>query len=144
MVDLTPLRGSPDLRALVIGQTASVVGSQLTAVAVPYQVYQLTRSSLDVGLVSLAVLGPLLAGSLLGGSVVDSVDRRRLLIGLELLMAMVSIGLAVNAWGGPALWPLFVGPALIGGLGASEDAALSAVLPAVVHRSEVAAANALL
>jgi len=47
-------------------------------VAVPYQVYQLTHSSLDVGLVSLAQLFPLIGGALLGGSVVDAMDRRRL------------------------------------------------------------------
>jgi MFS family permease len=57
-----------------------VFGTQLTTVAVPYQVYQLTRSSLDVGLVSLAQLFPLIGGALLGGSVVDAMDRRRLLM----------------------------------------------------------------
>ena len=61
-IDLTPLRRSRDLRCLVLGELISVLGSQLTTVAVPYQVYQLTRSSLDVGLVSLAQLVPLIAG----------------------------------------------------------------------------------
>ena len=51
-IDLTPLRRSRDLRRLVSGELVSVLGNQLTAVAVPYQVYQLTRSSLAVGLVS--------------------------------------------------------------------------------------------
>jgi MFS family permease len=72
LIDLTPVRRSRDLRCLVLGQLISVFGTQLTTVAVPYQVYQLTRSSLDVGLVSLAQLFPLIAGSLLGGSVVDA------------------------------------------------------------------------
>ena len=75
----------------------SVLGTQLTAVAVPYQVYQLTGSSLDVGLVSLAQLFPLVIGSLVGGSVVDAVDRRRLLLVVESLAAACSAGLAVNA-----------------------------------------------
>ena len=79
-IDLSPLRRSRDLRCLVLGELASVLGTQLTTVAVPYQVYQLTHSSLDVGLVSLAQLFPLIAGSLLGGSVVDAIDRRRLLM----------------------------------------------------------------
>jgi MFS family permease len=63
-IDLSPLRRSRDLRCLVLGELASVLGTQLTTVAVPYQVYQLTHSSLDVGLVSLAQLFPLIAGSL--------------------------------------------------------------------------------
>jgi hypothetical protein len=50
LIDLAPLRRSRDLRCLVLGELVSALGTQLTTVAVPYQVYQLTRSSLDVGL----------------------------------------------------------------------------------------------
>jgi MFS family permease len=142
LVDLGPLRRSRDLRALVAGQSVSVLGSQLTAVAVQYQVYRLTGSSLDVGLISLAVLGPLLAGSLLGGTVVDAVDRRLLLVAAPVVMAVVTAGLAVNASSRPALWPLFVCSALIGGLGTFEDSALNAVIPNLVRRSDMPAANA--
>src|ERR1700751_2165239 len=77
LIDLTPLRRSRDFRHLVWGELVSVLGNQLTTVAVPYQVYQLTRSSLAVGLVSITQLFPLIAGSLLGGSAVDAMDRRR-------------------------------------------------------------------
>jgi predicted MFS family arabinose efflux permease len=143
LIDVGPLRRSPDLRALVAGQVVSVLGTQMTAVAIPYQVYELTRSSLDVGLVSLATLVPVLAGALLGGVVVDAVDRRRLLIAVSVVMAAVSAGLAVNASARPALWPLFVCPALSGGLGTFEDSALGAVIPNLVRRSELPAANAM-
>ena len=67
LIDLSPLRRSRDLRHLVWGELVSVLGNQLTTVAVPYQVYQLTHSSLVVGLVSVTQLFPLIAGSLLGG-----------------------------------------------------------------------------
>ena len=107
LIDLSPLRRSRDLRCLVLGELGSVLGTQLTTVAVPYQVYQLTHSSLAVGLVSLAQLFPLIAGSLLGGSAVDAMDRRRLLMVAQVLMAGCSAGLAVNADVGTALWPLF-------------------------------------
>jgi MFS family permease len=143
LIDIAPLRRSRDLRALVAGQFVSVLGSQMTGVAVPYQVYKLTGSSLDVGLVSLAALGPLLAGSLIGGSVVDAVDRRRLLIAVSAVMAAVSAGLAVNASSRPALWPLFVLPSLAAGLGTFEDSALGTVIPGLVRRADVAAANAI-
>jgi predicted MFS family arabinose efflux permease len=143
LIDLGPLRRSRDLRALVLGQTVSVLGSQMTAVAVPYQIYKLTGSSLDVGLLSLGALGPLLAGSFFGGSLVDAADRRRLLVGVSILPAAVSAGLALNAAGGrPALWPLFVCTALAGGLGTFEDSALSTVLPNLVRRADIPAANA--
>ena len=54
LLDLTPLRRSRDYRALITGLGVSVLGNQLTTVAVPFQVYAITRSSLVVGLVSLA------------------------------------------------------------------------------------------
>src|ERR1700722_281413 len=136
LIDITPLRRSRDLRALVAGQVVSVLGTQMTAVAVPYQVYKMTGSSLDVGLVSLTAIGPLLAGSLLGGAVVDAVDRRRLLIGVSVVMAAVSAGLAVHA-ARPALGPLFGCPGLAAGLGTFEDSALGSVIPNLVRRSEV-------
>ena len=67
-LDLGPLRESRGFRLLFAGQFVEVFGSQLTAVAIPFQVYELTRSSLQVGLVSLAQLVPLVAGALTGGS----------------------------------------------------------------------------
>ena len=70
LLDLTPLRRSRDFRYLMGGQCVSLLGTQLTTVAVPFQVYLLTRSSLDVGLASLTQLAPLLLCSLLGGPVI--------------------------------------------------------------------------
>ena len=143
LIDLTPLRRSRDLRRLVSGELVSVLGTQLTTVAVPYQVYQLTHSSLDVGLVSLTQLLPLIAGSLLGGSVVDAMDRRRLLMVAQVLMAGCSAGLAVNADLGPALWPLFVLPALAAGFSGLDSAGRNAIVPNMVRRSEVSTASAI-
>src|ERR1700689_2523960 len=103
VMDVSPLRRSRDLRCLVAGQLMSTLGAQLTVVAVPYQVYVLTRSSLDVGLVSLAQVLPLIAGALAGGSLADAVDRRRVLLVAQLVTALCSAGLAVNADTGPLL-----------------------------------------
>ena len=133
LIDLTPLRRSRDFRHLVWGELVSVLGNQLTTVAVPYQVYQLTRSSLAVGLVSITQLFPLIAGSLLGGSVVDAMDRRRLLMIAQVLMAACSAGLAVNADLGTALWPLFVLPALAAGFSGLDSAGRNAILPNLVR-----------
>lgn len=143
LIDLAPLRRSRDLRLLVLGELGSVLGTQLTTVAVPYQVYQLTHSSLDVGLVSLAQLFPLIGGALLGGSVVDAMDRRRLLMVAQVLMAGCSAGLAVNTDLGTSLWPLFVLPALAAGFGGLDDAGRGAIVPNLVQRSEMPNANAI-
>jgi MFS family permease len=143
ILDVSPLRRSRDLRCLFAGQLLSTLGAQLTTVAVPYQVYILTRSSLDVGLVSLATVLPLIAGALLGGSLADAADRRKILLGAQLLTLLCSAGLAVNADTGPALWPLFALPAMAAGFATATEAGLSAILPNLVRRSEVAAVNAM-
>jgi MFS family permease len=143
LIDVTPLRRSRDFRALISGELASVLGSQLTAVAVPYQVYRLTHSSLDVGLVSLTALFPLIVGALIGGSLADAIDRRRMLIAVEALSALCSAGLAINADTGAKLWPLFVLPAVAAGLSGCDSSARNAIVPNMVSRAEVPAANAM-
>jgi MFS family permease len=143
LLDLTPLRTSRDYRALITGLGISVLGNQLTTVAVPFQVYAITRSSLVVGLVSLAQLFPLIIGSLLGGSLVDAVDRRRLLIIVEAIGAASSAGLALNADLGPALWPLFVFPALNASLSGIDSSARNAMLPGLVGMDLLPSSNAI-
>ena len=80
LVDTTPLRESRDFRLLFTGQLISMLGTQLTVVAIPYQVYSMTHSSLQVGAISLAQLIPFLAGALSAGPIGDSVDKRRIMV----------------------------------------------------------------
>ncbi len=143
LLDLTPLRRSRDYRALISGLGVSVLGNQLTTVAVPFQVYAITRSSLMVGLVSLAQLFPLIIGSLLGGSLVDAVDRRRLLFVVEGICALCSTGLALNADFGPALWPLFLFPAITASQSGIDSSARNAMLPRLVGMDLLPASNAI-
>jgi len=142
-LDLRPLRRSRDFRALIGGLGVSTLGNQLTMVAVPYQVYEITHTSLDVGLVSLAQLLPLILGSLYGGSLVDAVDRRRMLLVVEALGALSSAGLALNADFGPALWPLFLFPAVSAALSGMDSSARNAMVPSMVGLTLVPAANAI-
>jgi predicted MFS family arabinose efflux permease len=142
--DVTPLRESRQYRVLYVGELVGFLGSQLTVVAVPFQVYQLTRSSLAVGLVGLVQLGPLLACSLAGGALVDAVDRRRLLLASQALRGALSAGLVANALlPHPALWPLYLLTAAAAGLQAVDGPARNAAIPALVRRELLPAAAAL-
>jgi MFS family permease len=144
LVDITPLRRSADFRWLFGGQLVSIIGSQLTVVAVPFQVFELTHSSLDVGLVSLAQLGPLVLFSLIGGAVADAYDRRKLLVIVQTLAAGTGVGLAINAASGhPKLWPLFVFSALIAGESGFVQPAYNAALPNLVEEELLPSAYAL-
>lgn len=97
VVDFRPLNESRNFRLLYLGQLVSLLGSNLTFVAVPYQVYQETHSSLWVGLASFFQLPFLIAGSLWGGAMGDRVDKRKLLVLGSLIAALMSAGLALNA-----------------------------------------------
>jgi MFS family permease len=76
-VDTRPLAVAP-YRRLLMGQGTSFIGSMLTQVAVPVQIFAITHSSLMVGLVGLAGLIPIVVFGLYGGAIADAVDRRQL------------------------------------------------------------------
>src|SRR6476620_1953076 len=78
VIDVTPLRQSRQFRLLWIGQSVSEVGSRITMVALPFQMFELTHSTLAVGLIGLCELIPLLTLSIVGGAIADSMDRRKL------------------------------------------------------------------
>ena len=142
--DTTPLRESAQYRRLYLGQLFAIFGSQITVVAVPLQVYLITGSSLLVGLLGLAQLVPLLLFSLVGGAVADRVDRRKLLLWMQLSRGTLSAGLVANALlPRPAVWPLFVLTALQAGLHAVDSPARNASIPNLVRRELLPAAAAL-
>lgn len=142
--DVTPLRRSVPFRWLFAGQFVSFVGQQFTIVAVPFQVFELTNSSLAVGLVGVFQLGPLIACSLIGGAVADAVDRRKLLLSTQVLLAITSGGLALNAASArPGLLALYGLTALQAGLSGIDSPARTAVIPVLIEREQLPAAYAL-
>lgn len=75
-MDIGPLRRHREFRLLWIGQGVSFLGGMVTFVAIPFQTYQLTHSSLVVDLFGLVELAPLLFAALIGGALADALDRR--------------------------------------------------------------------
>jgi MFS family permease len=142
-LDTSPLRHR-DFRLLFWGQLISFLGSQITFVAVPYQVYQLTHSPLMVGLLGLAELGPVLALSLLGGAIADARDRRGVVLATEVAFTALSALLLLNALSPePLLWAIFALAGAQAGLFALQRPALDAIMPRLVERSELTAAGSL-
>ncbi|HXY85363.1 MAG TPA: MFS transporter [Gaiellaceae bacterium] len=91
------MRESRDFRRLWFGLGVSYLLGEVTYVALPYQVYQLTKSSFAVGAISLVELVPILTLSFVGGAVADAVDRRRVLVWTEAGIMITVAGLVVNA-----------------------------------------------
>ncbi|HWD54156.1 MAG TPA: MFS transporter [Acidimicrobiales bacterium] len=145
LVDTTPLRESRDFRLLFLGQLVSMLGTQLTVVAIPYQVYSMTHSSLQVGAISLAQLFPFLAGALAAGPIGDAVDRRPIMIWTAAAGAVTSAALAVNAaLAHPSLLALYLISALASGFYGFSSTARSASVPGMVERRQLPAAFAMM
>jgi len=143
-VDVSPLRSSREFRLLFAGQGVTFAGSMITFVAVPFQAYALTHSSLVVGLVSLAELAPILVMSFVGGALADAIDRRAMVRGTEVALCLVSGGLVANAaLPHPQLWVLFVAVAVAAGVDALQRPSLDALVPRIVRRDQLTAAAAL-
>jgi MFS family permease len=144
LADIRPLRESPEYRRLWIGQSLSAVGNQMTNVAVPVQVYAMTHSSFAVGAIGLVVAVPLIAAGLLGGSLADAVDRRKLVLitssGLALLSFVFALQAALNL---RQLWLLYVVIALQGCLFAIDQPARSTFIPRLLPPERIPAATAL-
>jgi len=142
-MDTRPLR-RPAYRRLWSSTIVTAVGSQLTAVAVPKQVYDITGSSAWVGYASLAGLVPMVVFALWGGAVADAMDRRRLLLITNSGIAVTSLLFWVQAFSGldsvgVLMVLLAVQQAFFGLNSPARNASIARLVPA----EELAAANAL-
>jgi MFS family permease len=142
--DLSPLSRHRSFRLLWFGQLVSQAGTQVRVVALPYQIYLLTGSSLHVGLIGLFQAIPLLALTLFGGVIADRVDRRRLLIATQSGLMATSLALAVaTQFGFTELWLLYALTALSAGFSAIDQPTRGALVPTLVDRADLPAAIAL-
>jgi len=132
-VDISPLRRSRDFRWLFGGHAVSRIGTQLTLVAAPIQVFELTGSTLAVGFLGLVQFPALFLGSMVGGLLADSLDRRRILLAAQLALAASTTGLAVNAAvDAPLTWVVFLLTAINAFLAGIDSPARNAAIPRLV------------
>ena len=144
LTDVRPLKVSLDYRRLWIGSTVSQLGQQMTAVTIAIQVYALTHSTFAVGLVGLFALVPLIAFGLYGGAFADAFDRRKLALLASLGLWSLSLVLVVQAvldlqW----VWLLYVVVSLQSGFFAVNGPTRAAIVPRLISKEYLPAANAL-
>ncbi|WP_413755468.1 MFS transporter [Streptomyces sp. MMBL 11-3] len=142
-LDTRPL-AHPVFRRLLIGQGAAYVGTMVTAVTIPVQVYALSHSSLAVGLTGLAGLVPLVVLGLYGGAVADRCDRRVLYLASACVTWATTLALLFQAVADLRSVPLVLAlVAVQAGAFAMSSAARGAIVPRVVPTHLVPAANTL-
>lgn len=143
VVDIRPLK-VPAFRRLWVSTAVTSLGSQLTVVAVPAQIFDITHSSAYVGLTGAVAVVPLLVFGIWGGAIADTVDRRKLLLFGNVGIAIVSALLWLQAFAG--LGSVWVVLALLGvnqAFFAVNMPTRSAVIARLVPSNLLPSANAL-
>ncbi|CAL9407437.1 Enterobactin exporter EntS [Streptomyces sp. enrichment culture] len=142
-LDTRPL-AHPAFRRLLIGQGAAYIGTMVTSVTVPVQVYALTGSSLFVGLTGLAGLVPIVVFGLYGGAIADRCDRRTLYLASACVTWAITLALLFQALADLRSVPLVLAlVAVQAGAFAVSSAARGAIIPRIVPTPLVPAANTL-
>lgn len=143
-IDLTPIRVSRDFRSLFFSGLITYFGNMITYVALPFQMAQLTNSFAAVGLIGVVELIPLVVFGLYGGTLADTVDRRRLVLIAECAALVFVLVLCANALvPSPQIWLLYVMAFALSAIDGLQGPSLNAILPRVVSHDQLAAAGAL-
>lgn len=129
---------------LFIGQFVSFIGTMITGVALPYQIYHETHSTLMVGLLGFFQLMPLLFTALIGGVFADRYHRRMLLMITE---SSLSIGCLLLAWNAalptPHIWMIFVVSSIMSGINGLHRPAIESMTQQLVNKSDYTSVGAL-
>lgn len=126
------------------GAVLSGISTHLTTVVVGLHVYDLTGSTFHVGLVGLFALVPLVSLGMYGGSIVDAHDRRTIVLITGSALVVVAIGFATQAWLAVGnVWLLYGLVALQNGCYAVNGPARTAIIPRLLPKPLLPAANAL-
>jgi len=143
-LDFSPLRESREFTLLYLGQSVTLFGSMMTFVALPWQVFHLTKSSFAVGMLGVVEFVAVLFMGFVGGAIADYFDRRLMVRLTEAALAAGSIVLIINAvLPQPQVWVLFACALLFAALTALQRPSLEALIPRIVKADQMAAVAAL-
>lgn len=136
-IDLSIFRRNRNFTLLYIGQFVSFFGTMITSVALPYQIYSITHSTLMVGLLSLFQLLPLFVTALVGGVFADRYHRRLLLLVAETILALGSGLLAFNAYHPtPSILLIFIAAVVMAAFNGLHRPALESILQQIVPKED--------
>ena len=144
LIDISLLRNNRNYTLLYTGQFVSFIGTMITSVALPYQVYHLTQSTLMVGLLSLVQLLPLLITALLGGVCADRYNRRVLVIISECFLMLGCATLIFNAQhANPELATIFIVSSVMSAITGLHRPAFESMTQQLVRPEDYKAVGAL-
>lgn len=143
-INIAPLRKYPDFRNLYLGQFISFFGSMISYVAIPYEVYQLTKNNWYVGALGIVQLVPVLVFGIIGGTIADRLNRKKLIIYSEIVMCVTIVGLLINSlMPSPSLYLIFVLVAILQSVLGFHRPAMEAMTQKIVSKDDYASIGVL-
>jgi len=143
LVDIEPIKRDRDFRMVWIGQLVNGLGRNVTVVALPLELWNLTHNSVSIGVLAIVQLVPILFFSLGGGAIADAVDRRRLLMVTQVLLAIASLAfVALALQPDPPVAAFYLVAFAAAGVSAVDGPARSSAIPRLVPRERLPAAIA--
>ena len=143
-VDITQFKASRDYRRIWWADLLSQAGSQITVVAVFIQVFRLTKSPAAVGFVGLVQLVPLALATIVGGPLIDRLDRRKILLitqaGLVAMSATLLVGSTMHK---TPLWLVYVPVGLAAGFSGVASPTRGSIIPNLIPIELLSSAVAL-
>lgn len=143
-INLSLLKRNSKFRWLFVGRSVSLIGTMITNVALPYQIYHLTHSTFMVGILSLIQLIPLIFTALYGGVLADKHNRRKMIIIAELFLMFFTLLLWWNATRlQPDIWLIFFIAALISSTVGLHRPAFDSLQQQLIEKKDFAEAGAI-
>jgi MFS family permease len=143
LINIKPLLKYREYRLLYFGQFVSYFGNMLTYVALPYQIFHLTNSSLAVGNVGLVQLFPLLVTSLWGGALADKLNRKKLLLAAEFGLFVASLLLLLNTLVEPKLWAIYLLAGVSSALNGFHRPVMEGITQSLIKHDDMPAVSSL-
>ena len=143
-IKLPPAFHHHDFSLFWTGAVLSQIGNQFTVVAMAWQIYDLTDSPLQIGLLGLGRALPQIALALVGGVLADVMERRRLLMLTQLIQLALGLALTILTFADAITPGLLLASAILLSLGAAlENPPRQAIVPSLVPSRDLSSAVAL-
>ncbi|PHX75983.1 MAG: MFS transporter [Actinobacteria bacterium] len=143
-IDLTPLRTSRDFRIIMVSGLITFLGSMVTYVVLPFQVKEITGSYVAVGLLGAIEIVPLVIFGLYGGTLADAIDRKKMIVLMEVASLVLTTILLINSLlPHPKLWVLYVVAGIFAAVDGLARPSLDAMIPRILPHDQMMAASAL-
>jgi len=143
LIDLSIFRRNKNFSLIFIGQFVSLFGTMITSVALPFQIYSLTHSTLMVGLLSLFQLIPLIFTALLGGVYADRYNRRVMLLIAEMALFFGCLLLAFNTYQWHNIAVIFIVATIMSALTGFHRPALDSIIQQIVAKKDLPTVSAI-